>query len=431
MKGDSTFQELDCTASASQVDLALHFLRHGDRTVEAYSPLTENEEKQLVRKIDWMLLPLMAATYNLQYLDKTILNYANVMGLAKDTHTSASEFSYLATAFYVSYLFCEIPHGYLVQKLPVAKYLGACIVLWGICVVLNCVSTNYAALVALRVLLGCFESVLAPRYEDFPLPPSDGAETLINSLILITAMWYKKKEQPMRVGIWFGTGGIAIIVGSLFSFGLQYYEEKTFKSWQIMYLICGLVTIAVGILVILLVPDNPMSSRLSAREKYHAIERVRSNKTGIENKVFNLAQMIEAFRDPHVWLIVILMITASEINGALSNYQAALIKSFGFTSKQSALLSIPSGIIAIITCLSSSWIAGRTNQRLLTLMCFFPFGITGASLMAFLPPSQKAAKMVGNYFTNMVPTTPLMYTIAAANFSGHTKKITVNALVLM
>lgn len=94
-----------------------------------------------------------------------------------------------------------------------------------------------------------------------------------------------------------------------------------------MYLICGVVTIGVGILVVLFLPDNPMSSRLSAREKYHAIERIRSNKTGIENKQFNHAQMMETFRDPNVWLIVILVITASEINGALSNYQAALIKS--------------------------------------------------------------------------------------------------------
>ena len=54
------------------------------------------------------------------------VNYAHVMGLAKDTNTNASQFSYLATAFYVGYLFCEIPHGYLLQRLPVGKYLGTC-----------------------------------------------------------------------------------------------------------------------------------------------------------------------------------------------------------------------------------------------------------------------------------------------------------------
>jgi sugar phosphate permease len=94
-----------------------------------------------------------------------------------------------------------------------------------------------------------------------------------------------------------------------------------------MFLICGFITIALGILILLFLPDNPMSSRLSPQEKFHAVERIRSNKTGIENKRFNRAQMMEALPDPHVWLIVILMITASEINGALSNYQASIIKS--------------------------------------------------------------------------------------------------------
>jgi hypothetical protein len=48
------------------------------------------------------------------------------MGISKDTHTNAGQFSYLAMAFYVSYLVFEVPHGFLIQRLPLAKYLGAC-----------------------------------------------------------------------------------------------------------------------------------------------------------------------------------------------------------------------------------------------------------------------------------------------------------------
>lgn len=109
---------------------------------------------------------------------------------------------------------------------------------------------------------------------------------------------------------------------------------------------------------------------------------------------------------------------------------------FGFTSKQSALLSVPSGVLSILVCLSSAWIAGKSNQRLLTLMAYYPLGIIGASLMAFLPAEQKAGKMIGNYLTNMVPSessiqaklprsrlmiidAPLIYAIAAANCGFH------------
>jgi sugar phosphate permease len=115
----------------------------------------------------------MFSCYILQYLDKTLINYANVMGLQADTNTTPKQFTYLALAFYVSYCVCEIPQGWLMQRFPTAKYLGVQVVLWGICVTMNCACKNFASLVALRVLLGCFESAVAP------------------SLLLVTGMWCK------------------------------------------------------------------------------------------------------------------------------------------------------------------------------------------------------------------------------------------------
>lgn len=64
-----------------------------------------------------------------EYLDKTLINYANVMGLQEDANINGTQFSLLAMIFYVSYLGCEFPHAYGMQSLPTAKYLGAMVVL--------------------------------------------------------------------------------------------------------------------------------------------------------------------------------------------------------------------------------------------------------------------------------------------------------------
>ena len=69
---DQTVVEVRSLPDA-QVDDALHFLRSQDESRAADLP--EVEEEALVRKIDWMLMPLMALVYNLQYLDKTIRKY--------------------------------------------------------------------------------------------------------------------------------------------------------------------------------------------------------------------------------------------------------------------------------------------------------------------------------------------------------------------
>lgn len=52
--------------------------------------------------------------------------------------------------------------------------------------------------------------------------------------------------------------------------------------------------------------------------------------------------------------------------------------------------------------------------------------------MAFLPANNKAGKLTGNYMTNCIGASlPLLYSWVAANFAGHTKKITMNAVLLM
>lgn len=222
----SSLKEKDIEASASldepqsgqvtdvysrNADDALDFLRHEGTMRE----MTAADEKTLRRKIDWMIMPLMWSCYCLQYLDKTLINYANVMvyiyiysrdlllekggticyiyianntsfsqGLQDDANLTKDQFSNLALIFYVSYLAFEFPHGYGMQRLPTSKYLGTMVMLWGTIVAVTSACKNFGALVATRVLLGVFEAAVAP------------------SLILITAMWYKRSEQPARVGIW-------------------------------------------------------------------------------------------------------------------------------------------------------------------------------------------------------------------------------------
>lgn len=55
---------------------------------EAPEELDQHEDelaKRVLRKIDWRLIPLMFITYNLNFMDKTILSSASVFGLREDT----------------------------------------------------------------------------------------------------------------------------------------------------------------------------------------------------------------------------------------------------------------------------------------------------------------------------------------------------------
>ena len=57
--------------STGKADAALDFLRSED-----LAEISEVNEKALVRKIDWMIMPLMWAAYNQQYLDKVLSTWS-------------------------------------------------------------------------------------------------------------------------------------------------------------------------------------------------------------------------------------------------------------------------------------------------------------------------------------------------------------------
>ena len=76
--------------------------------------------------------------------------------------------------------------------------------------------------------------------------------------------------------------------------------------YKIIYLLLGGLAILVGISVLLWLPDSPVRAKfLSKEERIAALERVRDDAGGTENKHLKKYQVIEAFTDIRTWLIVL------------------------------------------------------------------------------------------------------------------------------
>lgn len=234
------------------------------------------------------------------------------------------------------------------------------------------------------------------------------------------------------MGIWYLGTGTASIMGALVAYGLLFYTSNQFKPWQIMFLVFGLITIAVGICIFFFLPNNPMISSLSHEEKILAIERLRENQTGIENKHFKRSQLKEIFRDPQTYLIAIIVTAMDVPNAAMSSFTSLIIQNFGFTTKETELLNIPNGAVSIVSILTVSYLASRYSQRCLCVAAALACGLLGGCLLAFSPADQKGAQLAGNYLTQVTGSAlPMMYSLAGANVAGHTKKVSMNAILLM
>ncbi|KAF9075920.1 MFS general substrate transporter [Rhodocollybia butyracea] len=355
-----------------------------ERTVE----FSEEFNRKLRRKLDFVIPPLCALVYFTQFLDKTSLNYASIMGLP----ITGQNYNLVALAFYIGFLLFEFPTVYLSQKIDrVAKYLGVNIILWGAILMLHAVGTSFGAFFALRFLLGMCECCVAP------------------SLILIISMFYKKDEQATRISWFYVMNGITQIFGGFVAYGISFSDDPHIAPYKIIYVLLGGLAILVGFTVLIWMPDSPMSARfLTAEERIAALERVRNDQGGIANKRIKKAQILEAITDVRTWVIVLSTMLVSNI----------IIKNFGYTSRQTLILSTPGGAVASAMTLFCGWYSDTKNERMTPIVFALVPTIVGSAILIGLNDSDKKGALLFDAYN-------------ASNTAGHTKKSTVNSMTLV
>jgi ACS family allantoate permease-like MFS transporter len=105
-RSTSGISNIATASSLRDADEALAFLQnHSQATAitEAGNAILEDpvQLKKLQQKIDRTIVPLLAAIYFLQFLDKTTLAYTAVMGIRKDAHLKGQDYSNLSMLFYI------------------------------------------------------------------------------------------------------------------------------------------------------------------------------------------------------------------------------------------------------------------------------------------------------------------------------------------
>ncbi len=122
--------------------------------IQNVSPYTKALAKRVIRKIDMRILTVMFVTYNLNFMDKTILSSAAVFGLKDDNHLMGDQYNWVGSIFYFGYLGFEYPASILIQKLPIGKYLSGVTLIWGAIVASTAACSSFGGLATCRFLLG-------------------------------------------------------------------------------------------------------------------------------------------------------------------------------------------------------------------------------------------------------------------------------------
>lgn len=386
-----------------RLDRAAAFLAEFEN--EEMPELLPEEEKKIVRKLDWYFLPMMLVSCTLPAVDKSCLSTAKLYGLAVDNHLVGQQYSWLGSILFLGAMVGMYPNMYFVQKYNTGKVYAIFSMIWSVLTLLLCSCSNFAGLATIRFFMGWFESVITPI------------------AVLMIQSFYIKREQPVRMTFIFAA--ITSTITGFLSWVVGQFKSTDLALWKYLFLLVGSISFAWSILLWFYLPELPIDARfMSRRERYYLVKRVAENQTGIVGYTWKWYQVLEAAKDPKTWIIFFFNICTNIPNGGLSTFSAILFNNLGYSSVISALLTMPTGIFSTLLALLASFLAGTTTKfRCFIIIISLIIPLIGCCLMYGLPYLNLAGQMVGLYMLYGYYGPYLIgISLTQANTAGYTKR---------
>ncbi|WVQ76603.1 hypothetical protein IAR50_006275 [Cryptococcus sp. DSM 104548] len=390
----------------NQLDDAARLLAEAGGHVE----YTAEDNKRVLRKIDLFVCLPMCLVYFIQQLDKSSVSYAAVFDLQTEANLVGVEYSWLTSVVYCAQLVCQPLSSYALIVLPVKYWVVFNMTAWSIVTMCTGAATNFTGLLLSRMFLGVFEATIMP------------------SFILITQMWWVRREQSYRTVAYQVANSVAAILGPLLAYaiGKAVEHSTTVKPYQGIFLFMGGISLALVPMVWFMMPNSPTTARFLRRgdDRLIAIDRLKDNNTGTKASKFKWDQFWETYRDPKTYMWAAMWLLCAIPSGGIGAFGGLITKGFGFDTFTTILLQMPPGGIGIMTILAGIFITNKIKLRwpVIATICIFP--IAGACALTQVPSTDTGALMASYYVAYLFSAIqPLLVSWCNLNCAGTTKRV--------
>ncbi|KAG0363290.1 hypothetical protein BG005_001590 [Podila minutissima] len=226
-----------------------------------YSP---EEEKKLVRKIDWRIIPILGLFYGASTLDRINLTNARMFAFQNALHTTNEQFNWAIAVFFIGYGLAEIP-----------------------------------SIIALLYLTPKTSNAIRPSL----LPAA-----FIPGVLIYIAMFYKKSEQTFRMALLGMFSSCAGAFGGLISGAIGHLDgELHIHGWQWIFILESFPSMALAIAAYFLLTKSPETAPwLDQRETSIAIYRIRNDTKIKVTKQISKKNIVAAMTDTKVYLFMVI-----------------------------------------------------------------------------------------------------------------------------
>ena len=213
-------------------------------------------EEATYRKVAWRLTPLLMLSYVVAYLDRVNVGFAK-LGMSADLGLSDAVYGFGAGIFFIGYFIFEVPSNIILHRVGARVWIARIMVTWGIVSMLTMFVTTPTMFYVMRFLLGLAEAGFFP------------------GIILYLTYWYPAHRRG-RMTTWFMT---AIAISGVVGGPISGYILKSFDGangwhgWQWLFLLEGIPSIVVGILVFIVLDDRISKAKWLTKEERELLER--------------------------------------------------------------------------------------------------------------------------------------------------------------
>ncbi|ETN39865.1 uncharacterized protein HMPREF1541_06091 [Cyphellophora europaea CBS 101466] len=369
-------------------------------------------EKSLLRKLDYKLLPALTLLYLLSFLDRSNVGNARIEGLTADLHMTGNEYLSGLTLFFVGYVIVEVPCQVILKLWTPRMWLPTLTLAWGVVSTLMGVTQNKAGFFAVRFFLGVSESGLFP------------------GIVYYLSLWYKREERHYRVALFFSAAALAGAFGGILAWGIAHMRGVAgYNGWRWIFILEGLLTVVVAASAYFFIHNYPSTATfLSENERDVIQRRLKADSDATNDEAFNWANVRKALTDIKVYLYCFNFHTMSLPLYTLSLFLPSIIRDLGYSSAQAQLLTIPPYAIAFITTMTMAVLSERYKRRAPFIIGSSSFAIIGYILL--LADPRPGPSYTGTIFAaaGIYPSVALVLAWPANNVSGQTKRAVANGL---
>ncbi|KAF2431642.1 MFS general substrate transporter [Tothia fuscella] len=373
-------------------------------------------EKSLLRKLDYKLLPGLCLLYLLSFLDRSNVANARIEGLATDLGITGNQYLTGLTLYFIGYVIFEVPCNIILKRWTPNLWLPTLTLGWGIVSTLMGVTQNLSGFFAVRFFLGVAESGLFP------------------GVCYFLSMWYKRRERQYRIALFFSAASLAGAFGGILAFGIAKMKGVGgYNGWRWIFIIEGLLTIVIAIAGYWFIHNYPDTAKfLNPKERAFIQARLASDSDATRNEAFTWANVSNALKDPKCWLYGLAFHTMSLPLYTLSLFLPSIIRSLGYTSATAQLMTIPPYALATIFTVIWAHLSERFHRR-----APFALGSTTIAIIGYIilianesPTKRPGVSYVGTFFAacGIYPSTALSLSWPANNVSGQTKRAVATAM---